>query len=272
MPAARSFYQTLTAAVADVATYGYDSAERLQHWLGEIRAAAERDLVSEEELEREVRRQLGAVYDRMVVRGGLLGTVPVGRFTLERVKPRLRDALDRAILANASLIRMNRAAAIDQTLRRFSGWATSIPPGGSPAEGRRVVKGDLRQAMARTPYEVRRCANDQAHKLAASLSSILATDGGAIAGVWERHYTRYPRDIHVARAGRVYLVRDSWAHQRGLVRPSPDGYVDEHEMPAQLISCRCTYRWLFNLRQLPDAMLTAEGRAALTEARAAIAA
>jgi hypothetical protein len=42
------------------------------------------------------------------------------------------------------------------------------------------------------------------------------------------------------------------------------GFTDDITAPAQEPFCRCYYRWLFNLRDLPDEMLTQAGRRALT--------
>ena len=265
-----TFYEVLTAAVTDIANAGYDSTERLEYWLAELRAAANRDMMPEDEMTRNVRQSLSAIFDRLVTRAGLLQRNPdVGRFTLERIRPQLRDELDRRILASVNLIRLNRDRAIETTLQRFSGWATSIPVGGSDAVRRNPTRSAIRQSLARTPFEVRRCTIDQGHKLASNLNDILARDSGAIAGRWEQHYTRFPREVHTERNGLVYLVRDSWADRRGFVRGD---YMDQYEMPGELVLCRCTYRYLFHLRQLPADMLTQEGRESLERVRLGIAA
>jgi len=268
----RTFAQTITDAVADFATFGYDSEERLERWLAEIRLAAERDLVPESVLEQGLRDTFGAVYRRQVEAGGLLRTHAVDRYTLERVKPHLRAELDRRILASAQLIRSNREQAIAETLRRFSGWATSIPVGGDEDLARRPVKSDIRKALASLPFVERRCAIDQGQKFAANLSDILATDGGAIAFEWEHHYVRYPRPEHVARHGKFYLIRDSWAHKAGLVRPGKSGYSDEVSRPGIEILCRCTARYAYSISRLPPEMLTAKGAAELARVRTEMAA
>ena len=268
-----SFYSVITAAVSDFATHGFDSELRLDHWVAEIRRAAERDFVSEAELERSLRTSLGSIYERLVARGAILKQHPgVSRFTLERVRPKLRDELDRRIMASARLIRLQRDEAIAQTLRRFSGWATSIPPGGSEVVAKNPVKSDIRRAMARTPFEVRRCNTDQGTKLAANIHEILALDSNAIAAQWETHYTRHPRKEHAAIAGHVFAVRGNWALERGLMRAGLPGYTDEVEKPGELVSCRCSYRWLYHLRQLPPDMLTAKGKEEVLRVRSGIAA
>lgn len=259
-----TFSEVLTAAVSDFALNGYDSEMRLEHWMAEIRAAARRDLVPEEQVARELQRTLGAVYQREVERGGLLRANPaIGRFTFDRVKPKLRDELSRRTLASASLIRLNREAKVEDTVRRFAGWGTSIPPGGSEAIRRNPVKADIRRALARLPFEDRRVAVDQGHKFASNLNDILVTDAGAIAMDWRHHHSNNPRPDHIARNGLIYLIRGCWAHEQGLVKPGDAGYYDEVTKPAEEPMCRCTAKAIFAISRLPADMITAKGRAEL---------
>jgi len=267
----RSFQDVLAAAIADMAEHGFDSIERIAKWTRELRMAAERSMISPQSLEDQMRQGLAAIYRRMVDQGGIFKYNPgVERFTLENIKPTLRSELDRRIIASANLIKLNRAEAIEKTLRRFQGWSTSIPPGGVSAETRAEVKANVRKSLASLNWEERRVLIDQGHKLTASLSEILATDGGAIAAEWRSNF-RQPgydaRPDHVERDGKFYLVRDSWAHQVGFVKKGPNGYYDEHEAVGQLPFCRCYAIWKFSLRDLPTDMLTAKGKAALAGAR-----
>lgn len=268
-----TFYDVLTAAVSEFAERGYDDEAKLALWLERLREAALRDLVPEAEVDRRLRASLGAVYRRMIEREEILRHHPgVGRFTLARVKPELQLELSRRILASADLIRLNRARAIETTLQRFAGWATSVPPGGTPAPERRATKVEVRKALASLPFRERRVAIDQGNKFLANLNDILARDGGAIAGIWRQHYTRHPRHTHRQRDGKVYLVRGSWAHQAGLVKPGPAGYTDEISRPGEEVFCRCTMEFCYALRDLPADMITERGRAELERVRRELAA
>jgi hypothetical protein len=120
--------------------------------------------------------------------------------------------------------------------------------------------------------ETRRVAIDQGHKFMATLSQIIANDGGAIAGIWHQHYTRHPRHAHRQRDGKVYLIRGSWAHKAGFVKPGPAGYADEITQPGEEVYCRCTFEYLYGFRKLPPDMLTDDGREKLAVIRAAAAA
>lgn len=263
-----SYYEVLTAAVNDLVSHGYDSEARLEFWLRELRRSAERDFVPEQHLVADVARSFNQQFARLVERGDILKLHPgVSRFTLDRIKPELRDELSRRIMASANLIKLQREEAIAQTLRRFSGWASSVPPGGSPEIARNPVKVDIRKSLARTPYEVRRCAIDQGHKLASNINAIVAEGSGAICAKWSHHYVRYPRPEHVARDGKIFLIRNSWAYRDGFVKPGKPGFTDEVEQPSELPMCRCTYTFYVYLRQLPADMLTAKGKEALLETR-----
>lgn len=263
-----TFYEVISAAVRDFSENGYDSEDRLEVWLERIRQAAAEEMVSEAEVQAQLRDALQTIYTRLVERGQLLQRNPgIGRFTLERVKPQLRLELDRRILASANLIKLNRRAAIESTLQRFSGWATSIPPGGTPPGDRQAAAKGIRRDMAQIKFRDRRVAIDQSHKFMANLSEILAADSGALAGEWHQHHTNNPRITHTERDGKVYLVRDSWAHRRKLVKPGPDGYTDEITKPGEEVYCRCTYRWIFALRGLPSDMVTKAGADELARVR-----
>ena len=271
-----SFYRTLTAAIADFADNGFDSLAQLGYWLGRIRKAAADSLVSEAMLEAELRKALQAVYMREVDRGLILKRhLGVARFQLERVKPRLRGELDRRIMASASLIKLNRQQAVETTIRRFSGWATSIPAGGSEAVKKGETKAEIRKALAQLPYEERRVAIDQGQKFNAALNNILATDNGALAFRWHSKWRQsgyHYRPDHKERDEHIYTIRGSWALDQGLIKVGEAGYSDQITAPAEEVFCGCKAQYLYHLRDLPPGMLTEKGRGALAQAKASIAA
>jgi hypothetical protein len=268
-----SFFTVISRAVADLVEHGYDSEDRLAYWVRSIREAALRSLTPPAIMERALNDTLRALYRAQVERGAILRRHPgIARFTIEQVKPKLRTELDRRILASASLIRLNREQEIARTLQRFSGWATSIPPGGTEAAKRREVKEQIRKPLASLSFRERRVLTDQGHKFVANLSEILATDGGAIAGIWHSHWREAGyqfRPEHKARDLQVYLLRDSWAHKAGLVKPGEAGYLDQITQAGEEISCRCWVQYLYALRSLPAEMLTEKGRAELARVRMA---
>lgn len=265
---AESFYDVVNQAVDDIATHGYDSAERLAFWQQRIRESAEQTLTPVHVMEQALREALTGVYKRMIERGQIARMHPgVSRYTIDKLIPRLRNELDRRILAAADLIRLNRSAAIETTLRRFSGWSTSIPVGGSGAIDEPKARQQVKKSLKSMPFEARRVLIDQGHKLTASLSEVVAKEGQAIAGRWRSHW-RQPgydyREDHKERDGKVYLVRASWADERKLVQGT---YYDEVTAAGQEVFCRCQVVWLYALRDMPVSMLSDTGKEALRQAR-----
>lgn len=266
-----SFYDVLTRAINDIAEHGYTSAERVAYWTNEIRRAAERSMKTSAQMEEMLRSALHATYTKMIEKGGALRHHPgVARFTLERIKPLLRGELDRRIMASASLIKLNREEAIEKTLRRFQGWSTSIPAGGSAEPDKREAKESIRKSVAGLPFVERRVLIDQGRKLGAAVNATIAEGGNAIAAQWNSRW-RQPgydyREDHKERDGHIYLLRGSWAQKQGLIKPEPAGYLDDITQPAEEVFCRCSATYLYNLRQLPDDMLTVKGRTELERVR-----
>ncbi len=235
-------------------------------------------MVPEWRIEQRLRDALGAVYRREVDNASVLKRHPgVLRYTLEQVRPELRLELVKRIAANAQLIKLNRKQEVDATLRRFMGWASSIPAGGSAAVDMRKERQRIRKGFASLSFRERRVMIDQGHKLQSAVSDIVAKGGGAIAAVWHSHYhqTNYDyreehKDRELASKTRPYLVRGSWAMDKGYINRSGATYTDEMTQPGEEVYCRCSYRYLYNLRDLPADMLTVKGRDALAQARAKI--
>ena len=269
-----SFFDVLTAATAYFAEHGYDDATQLEAWVRLIREAALRSMTPPYVLERALKDTLGSVYRAQIERGGILRFHPgVARFTLAQVAPRLRAELDRRILASAALIKLNRERMVADTIQRFSGWATSIPAGGTEIAKRREIKEQIRKPLASLSFKERRCITDQSHKFVASLNNILATDGGAIALIWHSHWRESGyqfRPQHKARDGKVYLLPNSWAREAGLVKPGEAGDYDQITAVGEEVSCRCFAQFLYSLRSVePYGLLTEKGKAELDRVRIA---
>ena len=267
------FDDTLSKAIDDLQENGFSNRERLERWTSKLSQALGQIHTDINSIERRLREYLLGIFDKAVRRGDILRAHPtVERFTLDRIAPRLRNELTNRIMASANLIQLNREEAIANTLKRFAGWASSVPKGGSDVGKKRQIKADISKPIQRLPFTDRRVLIDQGHKLNSSISAVLASDAGAIAAVWHSNWRQINydyREDHKERDEKVYLIRDSWAHKNGLVKKGPAGYTDEITQPAEEPFCRCRYRYLYHLRQLPAEMLTVKGRQALEEARKA---
>ena len=219
----KSFRLLLAEAIRDISATGYVSAEQIEAWIIRLRNAAERELGPEEQIDRETADRLRAAFTKLVDGGRIDQYVPgVSRFNLAMVKPRLYAELDRRIVAAADLIKIDRKRAVQATLDRFAGWSTSIPPGGDATIDKVETRTSIGKSIAHVKYQQQLVQNDQGHKLVANIAEIVAVDGGAIAGIWNdhgEHDKNYnARKEHLARSGKIYLVRNSWAHDQGLIK------------------------------------------------------
>ena len=267
MPKGNSFYDVLTRAVEYFSEHGFTSAEQLAYWQDQLRRAAERSMAPTSAQQHMLRQALRAIFRRLVERGEVLKWHRgVERYTLARVAPQLRAELARRILASADLIKLNREAVIQKTLQRFSGWATSIPAGGSEVVRKQKTKDAIRTGLGGLAFEERRVLIDQGHKLTAAISQTVAVGAGAIAGTWRSHYKQpgYDyREDHKERDGNIYTLRGNWALEKGLMKPGPAGYYEDVTAVGEEVFCRCWMVWTYHLRSLPSEMVTAKGKSEL---------
>ena len=257
------FKEVLAAAMKELAATGFVSEERLLDWVVLLRNAAEREVGPDYAVDEDIRQGFTRLYERFVEGTGLEKRIDIPRYTKEMVKPRLRPELDRRIVAAADLIKLNKKEAVDRTLKRFSGWATSIPPGGYDDFDIRETSTAIAKDLKDYRYHKRLVDNDQGHKLIANVAAITAEAAGAIAGEWHSHgatdRSYNARKDHLSRDGKIYLVRDSWAHKQGLIKPV-HGYLDEVTAPGMEVNCRCWLTYIVTPRKLPDVFLTRKGQ------------
>jgi len=259
-----TFYEVLTQAVNYYITYGFENEARLKYWLDELKNAAVKSLITPEKLQKELERSLKGAFDRLVTKGELVNK-DVSRFTVAKLTPKLRAELDRRIMASANLIKYNREESISNTLRRFSGWATSIPVGGNKDVNRQEEKKHIKKELGMLPFKERRVIIDQTHKLIANISEIVAVDSGAIAGKWHSNWRQANydyREDHRELDEKIFLIRNSWAVKDGYVKPK-NGYTNDVVAPGEEVYCRCRYSYIYRVSQLPDEMITQKGKEAL---------
>ncbi len=263
----------LTEIVSEFTDNGYEDQQALNEAAARLREAAEASIPPAQILADKMKRAMKATYKRATSPGAVKKRHPdISRFTVGHLRPYLLPELDRRIMAAADLIVLNREKAVEATLQRFTGWATSIPKGGSRVVDKVEVKQGIIKPVAQLRYEERRMTIDQGHKLVASINAIIADDNDAIAAIWRDHGsvdTGYDaRHSHMQRNGKVYAIRNNWAMREGLMKKGA-GYTDEMTQPGEEVYCRCYYVYLQNLRDLPDDMLTAKGRDMLAKVRVA---
>lgn len=260
----KSFFQLLSEAIAHFAKKGFASQTDLKVWVKILRESLETTLPNQKVSEERVRRELKSIFTRTMSFNTAVEISPdINRFTLDKLKPAARMELERRVFASVNLIKLNREEAVATTLRRFEGWLTSIPEGGSEAVDVKDVKDRIRAPMASMDFKVRRVLTDQSNKFSQALKASIAETSKALAARWNSQWQRVNydyREDHKERDKNVYVVRDNWAIQKGYMKVGPAGYTDEITQPAEEVYCRCTYTYIYGLRSLPDALLTDKGR------------
>lgn len=199
----------------------------------------------------------------------------LGHFTYERIKPEFRRLLEDRIKANIDLITMERPNAVDVATTRFSGWLMSFDGTQEklpPAKELPAFKNILKPITEQKNYEHSRRAIDQGHKMLRAIDSVIAEQGGAVAGVWHAHPKTSIYDArkeHWARDGKVYIYKNSDLVKQGLVKKGNEPWVEDiTDPPAFLINCTCYFSNIYSLSQLakiaPD-RITQKGKDKLNE-------
>jgi hypothetical protein len=259
-----TFRSLIMEALRYFAETGFRSESDLQQWLLKLHAALEQELPTNRYFKAQLNAALSRVFSRDI-KSGIANRIPgVSRYTLDRIAPNLRAELDRRIYAGVDLIKLNKAAATQKALQRFAGWVSSVPPHGIPATNFREIAKEIIKPVAQVKYEARRVAIDQSMKLSAAVAHTVAMGEGAIAGIWhdrgEFDHGYDARPIHLARSGKLFLTRDSWALNEGLITKRGVEYYDDLEDQAAVLPyCSCYVTWVTSPRDIPETLLTAKG-------------
>ncbi|WP_213239631.1 hypothetical protein [Citrobacter braakii] len=257
----KSLYEVLTDAINYYVKNGWDSEKSLLEWSRKLRVAATRESPSTDV----ARKHLTAIYSRLVVDGGALKDQPPDgptKVTLDKLKPQFREELNKRIFSSANLIQLNRDQAIERTVQRFQGWVTSIPPDGVSDINKNAQKQALRKSVSDLDFISRRVAIDQGHKLASNVKYLLSVQSGAIAFRWHSNWRRPGYNYRVDHKDRdtlVYLLRDSWAVEQGLIKPV-HGFYDEITAAGEEVFCSCQAFPIYAPQKLPIEFLTEKGK------------
>lgn len=258
-----TFFEVINQAIADFLKHGFDDPNRLDKWLLQIKLSANKHLMSEQEMQQKMEKALKVAFNRLVTKDGLVSK-EVSKYDISKLSGKLRAELDRRIIASANLIKDDREQSIRMVLRRFEGWATSIPAGGTKIKPTPKEKARIKKGMSDIAFRQRRVIIDQTHKLVSNINDIVAVDNGAIAARWHSHWRQMNYDYrkdHKERDDKIYAIRDSWAVKEGYINPV-NGYTDDITSPGEEVMCRCNYVYLYHLRQVKD-LLTKKGLLAL---------
>jgi len=85
-----------------------------------------------------------------------------------------------------------------------------------------------------------------------------------IAAIW--HYNQMDEDVeppftskHRELDHKIFTVRGNVCIERGLMNTGA-GFIDASPRPKQELGCLCDFQYLYNLRDLPEALLTEKGK------------
>ena len=265
----RSFSTVLGLAVGAIALYGLLSSKQLKDWEKALIAAALFTFMQPKEMNVVLYKRLDGIYKDMVTDKKLLKKYPnMDRGAFDRAKDKILHRLALRKFLGADLIEKNYRESIDTVVRRFIGWASSVPAGGIKELDREVEKRKIQKAILSVDAEGKFIVRDQMHKFQTEIEEILSVDGQAIAAKWHSQwrvpgYNYREKHKHIDVSGEVFVIRDNWALQGRLMKLSGRKYTDSIIRPGMEPNCKCVYEYIYSLSDLPDDMLTAKGRAAI---------
>jgi len=273
----------LTAAITDIAVNGFNSEITINRWLMRLQNALKNYSVNLPAARSLVEKSMTQAFERHFFdsHGNPSGKFlernkGIDAFTLQRLKPKARSKLQERIVQNASLIVLERDAAVADTLKRFQGWTT-----GQVAAKQLLTKTQIKEQAkllikpisdAPTDFIPRRRAIDQNAKMVAAVNDVIADDGGALAMTWHQNWSANPRNAenagkkhrldpdrnHEQFDNKTFIRRESWAVKEGFLKKGDLPFLEDLQvMPGQNVYCGCTASYDYSLTALhrirPDA-------------------
>ena len=225
----------------------------------------------------DLRREYKQVYYKFV-NGGYKQTHPhIQAYKITDLKPDYRKAVQNSVDNSLALIKTQNAEFMAQMQARFRNWAT-IPSSeirGDSANPERM-KAYLKNEVLKLPEAQKGLAAhqhfiivDQTRKLIANMDEITAKQGQAIGFIWHnrrdgrvvgRPGGMYPEATkmhgdHWEREGKLYLIKDSWAISRKMLKKVPGVEYDtdlSDGKPGIPIGCRCWAEYIYAIEMIPE--------------------
>ena len=185
--------------------------------------------------------------------------------TFEQLEPLIRRAHAECQAHITKTTEGFRNDELEEALACFEQWARSIPLGGTKDKAFRDGARDVRQNLKAFPKWSERFYYATIRNFPNAIEAMSARANGALAALWHC-YGWQNEPEHDRNNGKVFLVRGNWAIAKGLIHDAGARYTDEMPQPGN-DGCRCSYQFLYNLRNLPPELLTPLGKAKLAEAR-----
>jgi len=250
------FKTVLDQAITEFGEHGFRDAAILAVWLLLLRQALKSSISPENKANSRAKASLTRKYELLVKKRRKIPQIKV-----DQIRPDLRRELERRVIATQGLNGSIRESAVADVIRRFEGWATSVPEGGSAVKKRHITD-FITKPITKIRLEDSRVLEDQMHKLAMNVEAIIADKCGAIAGVWHSKWRQGEpyRHKHAAFDEEVFTIADNWAIKNKLMKVGSAGYTHNIEAPGELPYCRCSYDYVYDIKDLPDKMVTKKGR------------
>lgn len=260
------FHSVLRLAIKDFLRHGYDSPQRLALWVDRLRQTAEGP--AQQKSDQAASRVFDRAYYNLVDRGLLLRAHRgLTGWRLAQVRGQLTEQRERSKDALLGVTAGRRDLQLEQSIQRFIGWATALPPGGVRGRTMSDVREDIAEPVLKLARREALIKQDQKHKMVAGLHRVVATEAQALAAIWHSMF-RKPgyqfRPDHKERDSKVYVFRGNWALRDGLMTRG-DGYIDDITWFGEEPHCSCTGTFFYDLKELPDWLLTNKGRKILLQ-------
>lgn len=175
----------------------------------------------------------------------------------------LRDEKDNRIHYAKRLTDMRREETKDTVLRRFEGWASSIPVNRKISNKQEILN-FIVKPIKDLPKHEKTIVADQTRKLVANMDAIVADRAGAIGYYWHSlfrvpGYNYREEHKHLDLDGKFIIFKDSWAYRDGLVKRGGQIFQDDIESPGELPNCKCKAKYVYDLGSIPKDCLTIKG-------------
>lgn len=175
----------------------------------------------------------------------------------------LRDEKDNRVQSAKKLMNMRREETKETVMRRFAGWASSIPVTRTITNKQEVVN-FIAKPVRELPKLERLIVEDQTNKMVANMDAIVGREAGAIGYYWHSlfrvpGYNYRENHKHLDLDGKFIIFKNSWAYKQGLVKRGNEIFQDDIEQPGELPNCKCSARYIYDLSGIPRECLTIKG-------------
>jgi hypothetical protein len=175
----------------------------------------------------------------------------------------LRDEKDNRIFSAKQLTKMRREETKDTVMRRFAGWASSIPVNRTITNKQEIVN-FIVKPIKELPKHEKTIVEDQTRKMVSNMDMIVASEAGAIGYFWHSlfrvpGYNYREEHKHLDLDGKFIILKDSWAYKAGYIKRGNQIFQDDIECPGELPNCKCTAKYVYDINSVPKDCLTIKG-------------